>query len=90
MVKNQLIVKWVCIFFLFFMVIKCQRQFGNSADLCAFAILEGEGLNSEDLKKLNVGLISREEYDRIIRVRNESTIGICILSFIKREKNQNF
>lgn len=81
----------VIVFFLFSLFLSgCQRQFGNSSDLSAFAILEGEGLNTEDLKKLNEGQISRNEFERLVRIRNESTTGICLLSLIKREKNQNF
>lgn len=87
MVKSQLIV--FCIILLFFSI-GCEQKYLSNPAFCAFVVADGESLNAEDLAKLDAGLISNEEYERLIRLRENSTLIACALSILKTKENSNF
>lgn len=87
MIKNQLIVFSII---LMFFSLGCEQKYLSNPGFCAFVVADGESLKAEDLAKLNAGLISNEEYERLIRLRENSTLIACALSILKTKENSNF
>ncbi|TGL90712.1 hypothetical protein EHQ68_04620 [Leptospira congkakensis] len=75
---------------MFFLSFGCEQRYLSNPDFCALMIADGESLKAEDLAKLNAGLIASEEYERLVRLRENSTLTICALSILKTKENQNF
>lgn len=73
-----------------FLSFGCEQKYLSNPEFCAIMIADGESLKAEDLAKLNAGSISREEYERLIRLRENSTLAACALSVLKTKENQNF
>ncbi|MCW7483294.1 hypothetical protein [Leptospira kanakyensis] len=69
---------------------KCHTEYKNAPEICAILIADDQSLLQRDVDALNNGEITQEQFELRKRNRENGTLGLCLISLIKREQSGNF